>query len=212
VTHLSDDELARWRDGDMPTDAARVRSHLASCDSCRRRLADAVRSAPPPAPARFHAADFVGAGYGRYRGASTTRWRRYRIPILAAAAVLTVAFVLPIARVTAPGPGTPMVPADSTQRGMTLRLDAPSGSVAGVREFRWQSPVAAASYRVDVRSASGALVHTATVSGEGLRLDAATAAKFGPGAEYRWTVTALDDHGRTLVVSELRAFTVQNPR
>jgi hypothetical protein len=212
VSHLPDDELARWCGEEPFADAARVRSHLASCDACRRRVADAIRNPPPAAPAQFDAADFVGVGYGRANGARAGQWRRVRLPLMAAAAVILAALALPIARLLAPAPVTPARVTDSASRGTAFVLDTPGGTVAAVREFRWRSPVDAPSYRIDVRDASGASVYSGTATASPLAVDPSAAARFVPGTAYQWTVTALDDRGAILVASEPLAFTMQQRR
>ncbi len=156
MSHLLDDELARWCGDEPAVDADRVRSHLASCDACRRRVADAIRRTPPPA--QFDAADFVDVGYGRADLAGAGRWRRLRMPLVAAAVIL-VALAVPIARRFAPATLTPVRVSDSTSRGTGFVLDTPGGTVAAVREFRWSSPLDAPSYRVDIRTVSGTPVY-----------------------------------------------------
>lgn len=63
MTHLSADQLRRWRDGEAEADRPLIVGHLAVCGACSARYAELIRTRPvDAAPARFEPADFVSRG------------------------------------------------------------------------------------------------------------------------------------------------------
>ena len=92
MTHLSDDDLRRWRDGGAESERARIVSHLAECESCAGRYAAIFRTRPLETPGTAASEEFKLRGYAAYRRSSVNRW----ISLFArpAAALATVVLIV----------------------------------------------------------------------------------------------------------------------
>lgn len=132
------------------------------------------------------------------------------------AASRRIAWVLPAAAALLIGVLTPLVyravvpiQTSETVRGADLQPIAPAGTVAGVREFQWQSPIQTARYRVRVYRGSG-VIWTSTTQTTRLAVDPSLA--FEGGVEYAWQVEALDADGDVRLMSPRQVFTVAGVR
>jgi hypothetical protein len=208
MSHLTHDELVRWRDAGPAADRERVLTHMAACEACRKEYAAMVRERSPAEPAAV-SQELLARGYAAYRAPRAASWWRsppllVGLP-LAAAAVLAV-ILLPSARV-------PVLdrPADVQVRGSEIQLIAPVGRVATATSFRWSSPVAAGRFRLAVRDEKGAVVYEATSGLEEAAAPPALQASLRPGVRYSWTVDALDSTGEVLARSVPQTFTVTPP-
>jgi hypothetical protein len=182
--HLTRTELERWRDHAPAEDRERVTTHLASCETCAARYAELFRTRP--------------AIDRRPRAGGRSWWLRL-LPIGMVAIVLAV--VGPSMFWQAPTP--PFV------RGSDFTYLAPSGTLdAAPAELRWQTPVSASIFVVEVFDGGGGLVwrrETASVA----TVDARELAdRLQPRREYRWMVTALDARGQPIVSSPLTPFQI----
>src|SRR4029077_1763280 len=85
-----------------------------------------------------------------------------------------------------------------------IQLLAPQGLIE-YREiaFAWTSSVVAAQYRVDIGNAAGVLETHYSETSQILRIT------MKPGANYWWSVTALDGRGRPVAKSQRLTFTVR---
>jgi hypothetical protein len=117
---------------------------------------------------------------------------------LAAAAVLAVGITLVDWRTDR---GTPA----ETVRGAEIQAIAPAGTVAGVSEFSWQSPIRSDRYRVIVRRGS---VQVWQAVGAATRI-APPSDRFEQGIEYSWQVEALDREGEVRMVSPPQLFVIR---
>jgi len=184
VNHFTDIELHRWRDAGPGSERERVIAHVAECAACAGRYAAAIRNRPLQAEPAADGAQFAEAGR---RVASRRRW----IAPLAAAAVLVIAVVIPLAV-------RRERPPELRFRGAGIEIFTRDG------EFVWSSGIRAAKYRIEVAGAGGVIYRAET---DQTRLSMPP--QIRPGVEYRWTVTALDAQGRPLLSSPRRAFTIQ---
>lgn len=202
MTHLTADELVRWRDAGADEDRERVLTHLTSCDACRRAYADHVRhGAEAGGPTRFAAERFVARGIAAY---PRTWWRRRAVwlgvPASAAAVMLLVLFV-------SRSSVAPLTDPTAAVRGGEIVALSPAGDVRTVSAFAWASPFAAVRYRVIVRNAAGTVMLSEDATGERLAIGPDAAPRFGPGS-YTWTVEAIDRDGQTISASRAQAFQV----
>lgn len=211
MTHLSHEDLVRWRDTGEAADRARVTGHLARCSDCRETYAALVRLRPAAGPPfRFEPAQFVERGYAAFApaaapGAGVWRWRpAFAVAGLAAAALLVVAIALPRLR-PALLPGDAAIP---EVRGTDVQLLSPVGRVDEVSEFRWTSPARAASFRLEVFDGD-ARVYSAVVGATRADVDPTLRDRLRPGGRYGWQVYALDERGEVLLSSPRRTFILQ---
>jgi anti-sigma factor RsiW len=208
MTHLTRADLTRWLDEGRADERERVLSHLASCDACRTALAEMVRMQVPAVEStRFAARDFVARGHAAYPGtiggAARWKWPAVAVSGLAAALLLAVLSISPLLRTTRE-PAT--IPAET--RGGDVRLIEPSGGTRVPFEFRWSSPVAASSYRVSVFDAGHRVIYTASSRSERLPAPADLRARLVAGADYTWSVEALDAGDSRIVGSSPQRFTI----
>lgn len=77
----------------------------------------------------------------------------------------------------------------------------PTEGLSKVEEFAWQSPFAAARYRVTLRDSAEAVVFTGEVSGSPFRPDHALRSQLRPGQKYSWKVESLDATGTVIAQS-----------
>lgn len=199
MTHLSRDELIAWRENPSDETRATVVGHLAECARCASTYAELVRTRPSSeAPKALNPADFVARG--RTAGGQSSRVvTRWFVP-LAAAAALVIAVV---SLRHGPEPEIPV-----TRGGTILAPKAPLGSVDTAREFSWDG-LADTSYRFELSTAGGDLLHDARVRGTRYQLPQDVQARLKPGVEYQWTVAQLDTRGDTLDVSRPAIFVIR---
>jgi hypothetical protein len=120
---------------------------------------------------------------------------------LAIAAAIVLAIALPfMLRTSQPRPLTP-----DTIRGSELQPIAPSGTVASVPRFEWQSPIEAHLYRVtvyrDAKAVWSATSQTTTFTPD-------LPPVFPPG-DYTWQVEAFDRAGDVRMTSPRQSFTIR---
>lgn len=200
MTHLTADELTAWYEHGNAADRERVIGHLAECDTCRKALSARAASVEPEISRPVVSIDdVIQRGYAaRTPAAARTRagWLR---PLygLAAAAVI----VLAVLWVTAP----PRTQDEGAVRGADLIAVAPLGQ-ADARQFAFNSPLQAASYRVTVRDAKGELLFTMTTRGLSVVPDQSLRGRLAAGESYTWSVAALDVNGDTIAESKPATF------
>lgn len=196
MTHFTDLELHRWRESGPGNDRDRVVEHLAACADCSARYAAAIRARPLRAEEAADVRDFVAAGYRVPAG------RRWVALLAAAAAVLIVAIAIPLTmHRSEPAP-------EMRFRGSGIQALSPDGPAdSNDLRFVWSSGIAAARYRIEVSDAKGVIL-TTDATRSPLALPAQFRGLLHPDEEYRWSVTALDDHGRPLLTSS-RTFTIR---
>ena len=197
MSHLTDQELEDWRERGDPDARERVLDHLVSCEECRQRFVELVRTAPA-ARSTFDVDAFLRRGLQ-----IGTPQRRFGWSLWIGAGGLAVAaaavFLMVRTPVEQPGvPGT---------RGSELVAIAPVGDVTSVGDFRWRSPVRAAKYRVTVRS-HAAVVLTLDTQNANESLAIPAGATLPPG-DYQWSVEALDASGKAIVSSTPIQFAIR---
>lgn len=205
MTHLTAGELKTWYEQGRADDRDRVIGHLAECEACRRSLSALAMAAEPDAVVspKVTAAELVPHGYGARKEAPSTRsWAAWLRPAygLAGAAMLVFAVVW----LTTSREGNQ----DQPVRSAELLALSPAGTTSAV-DLRWESPFAAARYRVVVRDAAGAVVFRGETSASSLVVDQSARAQMATMVEYTWTVSALDAAGEVIAESKPVTFRYQ---
>lgn len=95
----------------------------------------------------------------------------------------------------------PSAPPD-TVRGTEIQLLDPVGNVDAIKEFSWQSPIAADHFRVSVTRGSDQVW-----SAETKTTRIAPTVALNEGVEYRWRVEAIDREGEVRMTSPSQSFT-----
>jgi hypothetical protein len=196
MTHLTRDELVAWRDRPTDGERARVMEHLGACRPCASVYAELLRTAPVEQPARFNPADFVQRGYEVRRSAASApawisamgSWGPWGSALTAAAALVLIVLIVPRLK------DDP----DVHLRGTGIELTAPAAAAGRPIVLAWSTGLAATSFSVEIKDASGSLVHRATTSEKTMTLPDTVAAALRPGQTYTWTVTALDASGQPI--------------
>ena len=198
MTHLTREQLLRWRDGHDESDRDRIVGHLAACDACGAAYAELMRTEPAAdAPLTLAPDDFVAAGIQAGAPAAPRRWWQSRATWIALPAAAAAALVLLTLA------GRPVMPEpDATIRGTNVVAMTPSGTIDRVSEFRWTSPYAAARYRVVVLDHRRAVVLSTETRDEFLPASV-------PSGKYVWKVEALDASGSTIAASREQPFEVR---
>jgi hypothetical protein len=213
VSHLTPDELARWRNQGAEADRSRVVRHLAECDTCGAAYAELVRSRSleeqAPAGAARDPIETLEPAALRPHGYAALRRPIAPTAWLAAAASVAVAALGAGLYMSGTSRDAERAPA-SAVRGSELVILAPVGATSGPVEFRWSSPVAAPAYRVDVFDSAGQLVHSIRTAEEVAR-DPGLPERLRPGARYTVVVTALAADGRVLLSSAPQPFVFASP-
>lgn len=181
MTHLSDHELQRWREGHT-ADRDRIVAHVAACDACGGRLAELVRTAPASGPAStFDPASFRDAGLqtGQWRaGARRGPWRYIPVAAAAAAVIVAVVYFGPARR-------------DAVTRGGAdaVRLVQPSGTVdATTLTFTWAGPEGPYGLRVFDPGNITEPVIARDAATTGYQPSPEERARLRAGVSYRWFV------------------------
>jgi len=205
MSHLTRDELERWWAAGRPEERSRIVGHLAACDDCSALYGDILDTLPVEPAAGAEVERLKRLGYRAYRPerrAGILARRPAWAGLVLAAGLVAAAFLLPVlTRRSAP-------PQDGAVRGTAIQLLSPAGTVRPPVEFRWRSPVSAASFRLEVLDDSGRTVYTSRVAQEHTAVPGALEALLEPGREYRWQVVALDEAGEEIIRSEPRRFSV----
>lgn len=194
MTHLTRDELLRWRDTPSPADRERIVLHLASCDECGALYAELMRTRPAAAgPEELEPAVFIkaGADAGPVTPARIIRpaaWRRFAMPFAAAAVVIL-------------GVTTLLRRDSGSFRGgdNEVQLSAPSGTVdSATLTFRWTPLPDTPSPRLLIYALddpSQPVVDAKNVTSP-YRLAGEQAARLRPGIDYRWMIEFTTRDGR----------------
>jgi hypothetical protein len=198
MTHLTRDELVGWRDRPSDSERTRVMEHLGACRPCASVYAELLRTAPVEQPAHFNPADFVQRGYAVRKPSaapgwlsSMSSWKAWGSAITAAAALILVVSI-----------GSRLTDErDDGLRGSRIELTAPTIAANRPVVLEWSTGLAAASFAVEIKDASGTLVHRATTSEKKLTLPDSIGAALRPGQTYTWTVTALDAGGQPVTTA-----------
>ena len=201
MTHLSREELIRWRDEGAASDRDAVIAHLAACESCRRELSALVQLEAAREDTTLDPQQFVARGIEAYTAPRRAWWQR---PAAWAAAGAAAGALFAIALLQPARPVEPSLDVRSSE----LVAVAPTGEVDRVTTFRWSSPYAVNRYEVIVRDANGATVLQREAPREQLDLAGDRGATFPPGS-YTWTVRALDSSGREIATSPVQPFRVR---
>ena len=77
----------------------------------------------------------------------------------------------------------------------------PTEGLSKAEEFSWESPLAAARYRVTLRDSADAVVFTGEVNGSPFLPDQALRSQLRPGQKYSWRVESLDATGTVIAQS-----------
>lgn len=85
---------------------------------------------------------------------------------------------------------------------------SPSGATSSL-EFKWQSPLAAAKYRLVIRDAGGTVVFSGDTTALSINIDTTARSRFATMVDYSWTVSGLDASGEVIAESSARSFTYQ---
>ncbi|MEZ5319533.1 MAG: hypothetical protein R2752_19190 [Vicinamibacterales bacterium] len=223
MTHLTRDELERWRDAPDESDRDRIVTHLAACASCAAAHAALVRVRPVEggvaASAEGDLGAFVSEGYRHApaaiappafeaaprpapsRPVPAPRRQPWWLAPLAAAAVLVLAMTVP--RLLTQPVEPPIA------RGGTWAALEPAGDIdVESLVFRWTAPEPAGAYLVEVFDASGTRLWSRRVDASPAAADPALVSRLVPGASYRWTVSSLDARGVAMSSSPLTVFQV----
>jgi anti-sigma factor RsiW len=208
MTHLTPEELRRWRDEGAEVDRQRVVTHLAECDACGARFAELVRTPSPGAlPVRLRPEEFRPRGHRAFahRQPGLMRWPALH-PALAIAATLIV--VAGIAALLAPDERS----SNPVVRGTTASvvLQAPVGVVTDVSavSFEWAGE-STSGYRLRVfdLSAPATPLIDRDVTGLGYDPTQEERARLRPGGTYHWFVEYQTAAG-TATVSPAATFAV----
>lgn len=183
TSHLTDEELAAYLDRTLDARLlARFDAHMAECADCRADLVE-VRSL-------LEARNALSVPSQIARGRRAVTW-------LAAAGILTIAF-LPLLRRGAPsGDELPAVRAPSSAPSRIEIVAPPNGQVPpfGV-VFTWRSVEGASTYRLTVTDSAGAsLFNTVTPD---TSVTAPASIEIRRGGSYLWYVDGLTSDGRTV--------------
>ncbi len=204
MTHLSREELKRsWREG-PESERERIVSHLAVCDECGALYGELIDvwDLATPKPAAESRPELAARGYRAYR---PRRSGLFSLPPLvwgAAAAALLVALGVFTLRDPSPrhDPGG--------IRGASLQPLSPIGRVDPPIDFRWESPVRAFRYRIEVVDAERRPRIVLYSDVESIALPRERLLELEPGMEYGWFVVALDESGEEIMRAPLRLFSV----
>lgn len=180
--HITTEELAAYLDGGLDSSSStRLEQHMADCSECRSELVDAralLATAPPTASS-----------------VSPPR-RKLWAAGLAAAAVLVLAALPVMRRVTAPDRAAPVLRAAPTSQ---AEIDVISPGNEPVNPatvlFIWRPVEGASTYRLTVTDSSGTPLFTRSTTDT--TATAPSEAAIGRGRSYLWYVDALRNDGRT---------------
>jgi hypothetical protein len=207
MTHLSLEELERWWREGPETERDRIVGHLAVCDDCGARYgrivdAQPVAASPAPETKRDLAASAFRV-YPRPRRGLRTLLSPLALAGVAAAAVLLIAIGVATLRPTSDPGGI---------RGTSLQPLSPIGQARPPVEFRWESPVRASRYRLEVTDAEGRSLFVLFSERESLPLPRERLEELEPGREYSWEVVALGPSGEEIMKAPRRSFSVSETR
>jgi hypothetical protein len=195
MNHFTDLELQRWAKNGPGEDAGRLTEHLAACEECSRRYAQAIRTQPlPEEEAPRDVREFVDAGHRVAHPRPRWMW-----PAAIAAAILIAIVVAPMLLRNQPSENDEL-----RLRGTAVQAVSPSGVVSSPNfEFKWASGVQAAGYRVEIGRGEKTIAFVDT------RESHLAAPPTLPAGDYWWQVSALDEAHRPITTSQRVAFTLR---
>lgn len=217
MSHLADDELLRFLDHGWPDSRGPVLEHLAACESCSARYAEAIRTRPAgPGPTRFRPEEFAATGRRLYpprrrgRFGLTVGWRPPR-PALAAAALLAVA--LGGYLLLRPGPTSPVYRGSGAAA--AVRPVAPVDATVAREDlaFEWRGLPDGRQARLQIVDLSDPAhpILERDVSGSSYSPTSAERDRLQPGVTYRWFLLYRTETGSTEASSAAR-FQVRRER
>ena len=192
-SHLTDEDLAAYLDRNLDaTSLARFDTHMARCAECR---ADFVE-----ARSLLESTDALSVSSRLVLGRRAVIW-------LAAAGILTIAFLPLLRREGRLGEGSKAVRAPSSA---PLRIEIvapPERQVASSAVvFTWRSVEGASTYRVTVADSAGSALFNTVTSDTSVTPPAGV--EIRRGGTYLWYVDGLTSDGRT-VGSGIHSFSTQ---
>jgi hypothetical protein len=205
MTHLSREELLRWWQEGPSGERERIVGHLAVCDECGSLYGEVIDSQPLPAAAPAARPDLTARAYRFYRrprAGLRSLWAAPSFAIAGLAALLVVALGVVLLRAPRPLDGI---------RGTSLQPLSPIGAVDPPVEFRWESPVGAARYRVEVEDSERRMLFVLFSEREAVALPPERQKSLTPGEEYWWEVVALGQDGEEVMRAPRRAFSISRP-
>jgi hypothetical protein len=204
MTHLSREELKRWWEEGPAEERERIVGHLAVCDECGALYGGLIDGweLDNPKPATESRPELAARGYRAYRPRGSGVLSLPPLLWGAAAAALLVA--LGVLTLRAPGLGDD----PGAIRGASLQPLSPIGRVDPPFDFRWESPVRAFRYRIEIVDAERRSRIVLYSEVESIALSPDRLEELEPGMEYAWFVVALDESGEEIMRAPLRLFSV----
>jgi hypothetical protein len=203
MTHLTREELQRWRDAPTPEMRERVVAHFAECDACCGAYAELMRTRADDAEPTLDAARFRERGYRVRTAGRTSRfssaWFK-PVAVLAASLVVVVAAwrLRSVPDDASPGDASPGGGLTrGTARQIELLNPANDAAVDASVSFEWRAEAdSACRLRVyDPNRPEAPLVERTAASGD--RLSSAEVGRFASGITYRWFVECRSPRGDT---------------
>lgn len=188
-------------------------AHVAGCPHCQTEIA-MLRNFESSAPSAEEGAAvaWITAELERKQQAAATRasttavpfWRTlFRLPYVAAAAVLVVAITLGISiyRSDNAQPGLVFHGAGTTYRG-EIHLNVRGDLSQPPEQLTWDAVPGAARYSVEIDDVTGDKIWQSSSTQNSIRPDPELKGKMHPGKPLKWTVTALDGNGKELAMGK----------
>ena len=194
MTHLSRNELERWRDHGRAEDRERVLTHLAACKPCTDAYGELIRSASGvTTPTHFDPADFVARGYAARRKTTvwSTAFQSWNVWVAALGAAALVVIVVS----RGPGPGSE---SGDAIRGAQIELASPSEMAVAPSVLQWNSGIAAPAFHAALVDPGGVVIFETDMSAPRVTLPDEVRARLLPGRAYTWKISALDRDRRTI--------------
>lgn len=191
----------------------KVAAHVSACPHCQTEMA-MLRSFESSTPSADEggAVAWITAQLERNQHAPAAKtpttvvpfWRTlFRLPYVAAAAVLIVAITLGISmyRSNNGQPGFVFHGAGTTYRG-EIHLDLNSNLSQPPEQLTWEAVPGAVSYSVEIDDVTGDKIWQSSSTQNSIRVDPELKSKMRPGKPLKWTVTALDAKGNELATGK----------
>jgi hypothetical protein len=205
MTHLAREELERWWNEGLSADRERIEGHLGECDVCGALYGEVIDNRPlSTSPAAQGDAEITARGHRVFgRGGPRRMPRPARLGLWAAAAAVALAALVPLLR-------APAAEGPTGIRGTSLLPTSPLGEVEPPVRFRWESPVRAARYVVEVRDVEQRPLFSLASQGEEVALPSERLAGMTPGRTYWWSVVAHDVAGDEIMRGPARSFSLSS--
>jgi hypothetical protein len=199
MTHLTREELQRWRDAPTLEMRERVVAHFAECDACCGAYAELMRTRADDAEPTLDAASFRERGYRVVRTADRTS--RFSNAWFKPVAVLAASLVVVVAAWRFRSAPDDASPGGGVTRGTARQIEllnpANDAAVDASVSFQWRVEAdSACRLRVyDPNRPEAPLVERTAASGD--RLSSAEVGRFASGITYRWFVECRSPRGDT---------------